>query len=311
MVKLSVVIPVYNEQKNVVVLVKEIESVLNNLTQDYEILFVDDGSKDNTFGVLASLYSQNKKIKVMRFRTNFGQTAALDAGLKAATGDYIVTMDGDLQNDPRDIPRLLNKLNEGYDVVSGWRHNRKDTFFKLFFSRVSYLLRDMLTKDKVHDSGCSLKVYRRKAIEGLHLFGEMHRYITSLVVLRGFKVGELKVNHRPRIAGKTKYNYKRLLKGVLDLLFVKFWMDFSTRPLHFFGFLGFLQYLFAVIVFIEQIIKALLIGKLIVGPLLLLGVLLVITGSLFILCGLLGEIQIRTYYAIANRNPYDIEKILK
>ena len=228
---LSIVIPVYNEEENVAQLHQEILSVIRKLNKTFEIIFVNDGSEDKTLEELRGL----KPIKIIDFRKNFKQTAALDAGIKEARGNIIITMDGDLQNDPADIPLLLTKLNEGYDVASGWRWQRKDSFVKKIISRSANLLRRFFINDHINDSGCTLKAYRQECFENFDLYGEMHRFIPALLIWRGFKVVEVKVNHRPRVAGKTKYTLSRIFKGLIDMMAVWFWRKFSTRPLHIFG----------------------------------------------------------------------------
>jgi len=305
-VDVSVILPAYNEQDNVFPLYNELSRVL---TDKDEIIFIDDGSKDNTLQNLAHLNKKDKRVKVIRFKRNFGQTAALDVGFKQALGEVIVTMDADLQNDPKDIPRLLAKLTEGYDVVTGWRYNRKDTISKKIFSLFANFVRRRLIKDKIHDAGCTLKVFKKECINSLNLYGEMHRYITTILALQGYKVGEIKVNHRQRIHGKTKYGFKRVFKGFFDLMFIKFWNDFSSRPLHFFGSLGVMQYAIATLIFAEQMIKAIIVNELSVGPLLILVVLLLITGSLTFLFGFLAEIMVRTYYK--DTKNYVIDKVYK
>lgn len=307
--KISLVVPEYNEEDNIIPLYKRVCEALKNY--DFELILVDDGSKDRTFNIIEGIAKTDKRIVGIKLRKNSGQTAALSAGINQAKGEIIVTSDGDLQNDPYDIPILINKINvDGYDAVSGWRADRKDPFFKRINSKFANFLRRKLIKDEVHDAGCALKAYRREALDGLELYGEMHRYIHALVKLRGFKVGEVRVRHHPRLRGKTKYNYKRLFKGFLDLLYVKFWNDYSTRPLHFFGVLGLFQYVLSVLILIEQIVKWNIVDKLILGPMLLLAVLFVINGTLFIIFGFLSEIMIRTYYSSKNKKPYEIEKIV-
>ena len=307
--KISVVVPEYNEEDNVIPLYKRVCEALKSY--DFELILVDDGSKDRTFQIIEGIAKTDKRVIGVKLRKNSGQTAALSAGINQSKGDIIVTSDGDLQNDPYDIPILINKIkNESYDAVSGWRADRKDPFFKRINSKFANYLRRNLIKDEVHDAGCALKAYRREALDGIELFGEMHRYIHALVKLRGFKVGEVRVRHHPRLRGQTKYNYKRLFKGFLDLLYVKFWNDYSTRPLHFFGVLGLMQYVLSILILIEQIIKAIILKKLLLGPLLLLAVLFVVTGTLFIIFGFLSEIMIRTYYSTKGKKPYEIEKIV-
>ncbi len=307
--KISLVVPEYNEEDNIIPLYKRVCEALKNY--DFELILVDDGSKDRTFNIIEGIAKTDKRVVGIKLRKNSGQTAALSAGINQAKGEIIVTSDGDLQNDPYDIPILINKINvDGYDAVSGWRADRKDPFFKRINSKFANFLRRKLIKDEVHDAGCALKAYRREALDGLELYGEMHRYIHALVKLRGFKVGEVRVRHHPRLRGKTKYNYKRLFKGFLDLLYVKFWNDYSTRPLHFFGVLGLFQYVLSVLILIEQIVKWSIVDKLVLGPMLLLAVLFVINGTLFIIFGFLSEVIIRTYYSSKNKKPYEIEKIV-
>jgi glycosyltransferase involved in cell wall biosynthesis len=307
---LSVIVPVYNEGENIRELSRQLAEVLPSITADYEVIFIDDGSTDNTKEILEELHSRDKSVKAIRFRRNFGQSAAMDAGFKHAKGEIVVSMDGDLQNDPRDIPKLLKKLDEGYDVVCGWRHKRADPPSKKIPSALSNWLRKRLTDEEIHDSGCSLRAYMRNTLDDLELYGETHRYIPAMLRWRGYRIGEFKVRHNPRIHGKSKYNTSRLVNGLMDLFFIKFWTDYSTRPLHFFGTLGLLQYVLSTLIFIEQVIKALIIGELTAGPLLILVVLLLITGTLSITLGFLGEILVRTYYMKSGVTPYSIEKTL-
>ncbi len=312
--KLSVIITVYNEQDNIRPLYQELKPIINNLIKDkkiknYEIIYVNDGSLDATQKNLELLKKQtkDKSLKIIKFRKNFGQTPALKAGFDSSKGDIIVTMDGDLQNDPRDIPRLIKKLEEGYDVVSGWRFNRKDRFFKKLASRMMNNLRMMMIGDRLHDYGCSLKIYKKQCIKDLELFGELHRYITAYLFIKGYKIGELPVNHRQRKFGKTKYGFKRGINGILDLFYLKFWTDYSHRPLHFFGRLGLYQWLLSGLIIIEQIIKAYVINELTLGPLLMLAAVFGISGLIFIMFGFLFEITIRDYFQ--TKKIYNIEEI--
>lgn len=309
---ISVVIPVYNEDKNLEILHTELMHILPTLDVQYEIIFIDDGSTDTSFTVLQKLFEKNKHVKVIKFRKNFGQTAALSTGFDNAKGEIVISMDADLQNDPNDIPKLLKKIDEGYDVVSGWRWKRKDNITKKIPSAISNFIARKLTGLTIHDSGCTLKAYRKEALKNVQLYGEMHRYIPAILNSYGYKIGETKVEHRQRKFGKTKYNATRLLKGFLDLIYIKFWSGYSTKPLHFFGLLGFFQYFIALIILLEQIAMMIFVWKtLLVGPLLLLSAILFITGTIFIMFGFLGEILVRTYYAGSKETPYTVEKVLE
>ncbi len=307
---LSIVVPVYNEEKNISILYSELKSVLSKLDINYEIIFIDDGSTDKSFEELIRIKSKDKYVKIIKFRKNFGQTAALDAGFKNSKGDIIITIDSDLQNDPRDIPKLIEKIKSGYDVVSGWRYNRNDSFGKKINSKIANKLRRLLFNETIHDSGCTLKAYTNESIKDIELYGEMHRYITTIIKLKGFKVTEVQVNHRERKYGKTKYNAKRLLHGFLDMIFLKFWADYSTRPLHFFGLIGIFQYIIAIILIIEQLIKLIITKTVPVGPVALGAAILIITGTLSIILGFLGEVLVRIYHKVHNKTTYSIENIL-
>ena len=220
--EVSIVVPIYNEQGSVETLHREIVSTVNNLNISYEIIFVDDGSIDEAFNKLQNL----SPIKIIKFRKNFGQTAAMDAGIKSAEGKYIITMDGDLQNDPKDISKLLEKIKEeNLDVVAGWRKNRQDSFSKKFFSKCAARLRKILIDDGIHDSGCTLKIYRSDCFKNTDLVGEMHRFIPGILKIKGFKIGEIVVNHRQRQHDKTKYGITRGIRGVLDMFSVWFWKN--------------------------------------------------------------------------------------
>ena len=310
---ISIVIPVLDEEENIPVLYSELKKVMDALNKNYEIIFIDDGSKDKTFKILKGLQEKDKKVKIIKFRKNFGQTSAIQAGFDNANGKLIITMDADLQNDPGDIPELLDKINEGYDVVSGWRHNRKDPFFtKKIPSKISNWLAVKLTGVDIHDFGCTLKAYRKDSLEGIKLYGEMHRYIPALVAWSGFSVAEIKVKHHPRKYGKAKYGFQRLLKGFLDLINLKFWMQYSTRPLHLFGFLGICLFFAGFIVGIYLTIMKLFFGMgLSNRPILLLAVLLVVLGVQFIIFGFLGEIMVRVYYDKKDRKIYKIKEIIQ
>lgn len=312
MKELSIVIPAYNEGKNVRLLYQKLMDVFSRMETSYEIIYIDDGSTDNTFFELEALYEEDKNnVKVIKFRKNFGQTAALDAGFKAAKGKVIISMDADLQNDPADIPKLLAKMKEGYDVVCGWRKNRKDPLLKHLISRGANFLRSIIINDKIHDSGCTLKAFKRECFTTLDLYGEIHRFIPALLELQGFKITEIVVNHKERIYGSSKYNSRRIMKGFLDILLVKFWMKYVTRPMHLFGELGLLMAFSGFIIGSYLSIRKLMDYNnyhLANRPLLLLAIILVIIGINFILSGFLADIIIKTYFS--RRKSYNIEKEL-
>ena len=307
MTSISVVVPVFNEEGNVANLHKEIVEVCKENNYDYEIIFIDDGSADRTAEICQSL----RPLKLIRMRKNFGQTAAMDAGIKAAKNDYIVTMDGDGQNDPADIPQMIAYLEEkNVDVVSGWRKNRKDTIMKRFTSRGANLLRHMIVHDGIHDSGCSLKVYKRECFKGVNLYGEQHRFIPALLKIKGFKIGEVVVNHRPRTSGKTKYNWKRTIKGFVDMISVWFWNKFASRPLHLLGGaglcfigLGFICGVWSLVIFL----KGAKMSNNMMPP--LLTIFFVIIGILLFIFGLMSEIMMKTYYGVHVDVPYNIKSI--
>jgi glycosyltransferase involved in cell wall biosynthesis len=305
--KLSVVIPVYNEAENVAELYKSLQETLKNLDVSFEVIFVDDGSIDNTPIELKKL----KPIKIIIFRKNFGQTAALDAGIKQAKGEIIVTMDGDGQNDPKDIPLLLDKINEGYDVVSGWRWQRKDLLMKKIASRGANFLRKFFTNDGIHDSGCTLKAYRRECFDKVDLYGEMHRFIPAILKWRGFKIGEVKVSHFPRKNGETKYNWKRIPKGFLDMFSVWFWRKYANRPLHLFGGVGLILTITGSVVLATLLVLRLfdlisLYGR--IWP--LISVFLILTGIQFFVFGILADISIKNNYKVTKQEPYQIKEII-
>jgi len=295
--KLSIVIPTYNESKNVSRLHAELVSILKTLKHAYEIIYVDDGSTDGTRQELRELHAKDKNVKALFHRRNFGQTAAMDTGFKYAQGDVIITMDADLQNDPADIPKLLTKMNEGYDVVSGWRKNRQDSLGKKLFSRFAGFLRRLLTREKIHDSGCTLKAFKKECFAGLDLYGEMHRYIPAILTWRGYRVGEVIVNHRARQFGKTKYGMRRLFRGFLDLLVVKFWMQYSARPIHLFGGLGLACFGLGFLAGLDLLIRKFFYNEAIANrPLLLLVVLLLVLGVQFFAMGIITDALTKLYY---------------
>ena len=306
---ISVVIPAYNEEKDIPELHNKLTSVLSELKKKYEIIFIDDGSTDSTFRELMKIKKKDRHTRIIKFRKNFGQTASWDAGFRQSKGRMIITMDSDLQNDPADIPRLIKKLEQGYDVVSGWRYKRKDSFTKILFSGFSRFLRKRIIDDKIHDSGCSLKVYRRECIQDLYLSGEMHRYITEILALRGFRIGEEKINHQPRKHGQTKYSLIRLPKGFLDLIVIAFWQKYSARPIHIFGFMGFSLGLFGLAMGIWSVYLKLFHNQDLTETFVpMLAIISVILGVQFLVSGILADIAIKTYYR-GGQKSYYIEKI--
>jgi glycosyltransferase involved in cell wall biosynthesis len=305
---ISIVVPVYNEEGNVEELHQEIVDVVKKESLKAEIILVDDGSTDGTREKIRKL----RPVRAIFFRRNFGQTAAMDAGIKAARGKIIVTMDGDRQNDPADIPKLLKKIEGGLDVVSGWRKNRQDPFLKKFLSRGADKLRKFLINDQINDSGCSLKAYRSECFNNMELYGEMHRFIPGLLKIKGFRIGEVVVNHRPRTAGKTKYNWKRLVKGVLDLLSIWFWRKFASRPLHLFGTMGVLISLFGILILAWMLVEKVVLGAAIGGRIWpMVGFFSVILGIQFFVSGLLADIGIKTYYQTRKEQIYNIKERLE
>ncbi len=308
---LSVVIPIKNEEENVKDLYTELVGVLKNLNKKYEVIIVDDGSTDATFSVLKELQTKDSHLKVIRLRKNFGQTAAMAAGFDYAIGEIIVTMDGDLQNDPADIPRLLEKMEEGYDLVSGWRYDRKDKFWtRRFPSKVANWLISRITGVNLHDYGCSLKAFHRDVIKNISLYGEMHRFIPAVAALMGVKETELKVNHRYRTRGTSKYGLSRIVRVFLDLITVKFLLSYSTKPIQIFGFLGLVSGAIGFAGLGLVVIQRQFFGMSADRPLLLLAILMIFTAFQFITLGLIAEIQIRTYHESQEKPIYAVKEIL-
>jgi dolichol-phosphate mannosyltransferase len=286
---LSVVVPVHDEERSVALLYDELQSALQPLGLEWEAVFVDDGSTDGTFAALTRLHAAADNVRVVRLRRNFGKAAALGAGFDQARGDTVVTIDGDLQDDPAEIPRLLAKLDEGFDLVSGWKTRRRDRLSRRIPSRIFNWATSLLSGVRLHDMNCGLKAYRAEVVHGVRLYGELHRFIPVLAHYRGFRIAELPVNHRPREHGRSRYGIERYLRGFLDLLTVSFIGRYRHRPLHLFGGLGLVLGLLGtgILVYLT-IVKALghAIGE---RPLLMLGVLLVVVGLQFFSLGLISE----------------------
>jgi len=313
LLEISVIIPIYNEEGNLAELHDKLSDVLASIAKSYEIVFIDDGSTDDSFRILKEINTEDRNVKVVRLRRNFGQSAALKAGFDYAKGDTIVTMDGDLQNEPEDIPSLLRKLDEGYDIVSGWRADRKDPFLtKKLPSKLSNWLASKITGVKLHDFGCTLKAFRQEVVKNLDLYGEMHRYIPAIASWRGVSIAELKVKHRPRQYGQSKYGIGRLIRGMLDLVTVKFLLSYSARPLQLFGLPGIISFSAGFIIGAYLMVEKFLFDTSLADrPLLLLAVLLVFVGVQFIMMGLLGEMTARMYYQVPGKSVYAVKEIIE
>lgn len=312
--EVSIVAPLLNEQDNLRLLYQQLTQTLAG-RYDYEIIFVDDGSTDGSFTILAGLQKADPRVRVIRFRKNFGQTAALSAGFAHAQGKIIVAIDADLQNDPADIPAMLAKLDEGFDVVSGWRKKRHDKVItRLVPSIIANWLISTITGVKLHDYGCTLKAYRKEVLAEIKLYGEMHRFIPALASWSGARICEMTVNHRPRTTGAAKYGLARTFKVILDLITVKFLGSFSTKPIYIFGGLGVVTGIGAIasglIVLYQKFISAqhLPMNR---NPLLVLTALLIATTIQFVLMGLLAELLVRIYHESQNRPTYVIKEILE
>lgn len=308
--KISLIIPIKDEAKNIELLIKEIEQVFFNIKNDKEIILVDDGSKDNSSEIIKNTIKNNPTFKLITFRRNFGQTTAISAGIDYSKGDIIILMDGDLQNDPADIPKLIEKINEGYDVVSGWRKNRQDRFIdRKLPSWLANSLISKITKVPLHDYGCTLKAYRAEVIKSTRLYGEMHRFIPAYASWYGAKITEIVVNHRPRQFGKTKYNIFRTFKVLLDLIVVKFLSKYIDKPIHFFGKIGFWSLFFSFLSGLYAIYLKIFESKSFIStPMPLVTVVFAIIGIQFILMGLLAEILTRIYFESNHKKVYLIKE---
>ncbi len=311
-VDVSVVVPVYNEEESIPEMYRQLTDVLSKLGRSYEILVIDDGSRDRSFELLKALHEQDPHLRVIRFRRNFGQTAAFAAGFEHARGSVIVTIDADLQNDPQDIPRLLEKIDEGYDIVSGWRIKRKDPFFsRKLPSMIANRLISEATSVRLHDYGCSLKAYRSEVAKNVQLYGEMHRFIPAVASWMGTRTAEIPVNHRPRQFGKSKYGISRTVRVFLDMLTVRFLLSYATRPLHVFGSIGLvtagLGFLIGLYLAVLKVFLGQSIGS---RPLLMLAVLLIVIGVQMVTMGLLGEMVTRVYHEAQGKRIYVIREML-
>ncbi len=309
--KITVIIPVFNEAESVQPLSEKIKKALKNFR--YEVIFINDGSKDRTENSIKTIIQKNYNFTCLNFKRNYGQTAALQAGFDYAKGDIIVAIDGDLQNDPADIPKLINKLEEGYDVVSGWRKNRKDkSFSRIIPSKIANYIISKISGVELHDYGCTLKAYKREVIENIKLYGEMHRFIPIYASWEGAKVTEISVNHNKRYHGKSKYGISRVPKVILDLMVVKFFDKLISRPIHLFGKLGFWLITLGILTSLYAIwLKFFKNVSFILTPLPLLIIFFLLSGMLCILLGIVAEIQSRVYFETTNNKSYFIKNILK
>lgn len=311
--RLSVIVLVYNEVESIGPMYEELTSVLDAMPVSSELLYIDDGSRDGSTELLAKLAAGDGRVRVVSFRRNFGQTAAVQAGIDNSHGEVLVFLDGDLQNDPHDIPRLLEKIDQGCDVVSGWRKNRHDDATRVLPSRIANWIIARVTGVELHDFGCTLKAYRREVIKDVKLYGEMHRFIPVYASWVGATITELPVNHRPRSFGRSKYSLSRTSRVMLDLMTVKLLGSYSTKPIYFFGFAAFglwaLAFLCAAIVIIQKLLPPHPFAH--NNPLLLLAVFLGIVGVQFILMGLLAELSIRTYHESQAKTTYVVREIIE
>lgn len=311
-IELSVVIPLYNEEESIEALYDELSSVMDSLGHTYEIIIVDDGSKDASFARLKAVHQRDPRWKIIRFRRNYGQTAGIAAGFEAAQGEVVITQDADLQNDPRDIPRLLAKLDEGYDIVSGWRKDRKEPFLsRRLPSMTANWLISRSTGVALHDYGCTLKAYRSVVVKNIHLYGELHRFIPAVASSIGVNVAEVPVNDRARRFGKSKYGIMRTFRVLLDLITVRFILSYSTRPLQIFGGAGLLMGAAGVLIGLYLTYVKLVLGQNIGDrPMLILGVLLIILAVQMISIGLVAEIVVRTYHESQRKPIYMVRESL-
>jgi glycosyltransferase involved in cell wall biosynthesis len=308
---ISVVIPIHNEAPSLAELHRELTETLAHWGRPYEILTIDDGSTDGSFEILSGLQALDSRLRVIRFRRNFGQTAAFAAGFEHARGRIIVTSDGDLQNDPRDIPRMVDMLEQGHDIVCGWRKNRKDTFVtRRLPSMLANSLISRVTGVHLHDYGCSLKVFRADVVKPMKLYGEMHRFLPAIASEQGVSIAETVVNHRAREHGESNYGIGRTMRVILDLVTVKFLLSYSTRPLQIFGLIGFVMGLLGSLITGWLAFQRLRGAEALANrPLLLLGILLISTGFQLVTLGLLAELQARTYHESQNKPVYVIREI--
>src|SRR6202140_630563 len=309
----SLVVPFFNEQENIPTLYMKLTEVMDSIGEPYEMVFVDDGSKDNTYKVLSEIYEHDRRVNLVRLRRNVGQTPALKAGFDFARGEVIISMDGDLQHDPGEIPRFLEKIEEGFDLVSGWRHNRRDHWLmRQLPSRAANWMMAKLSGIELHDFGTPFKAYRREIIQEIQLYGELHRFIPALASSAGARIAEVPIENLERKSGRSNYGIGRTIRVFLDLIIVKFLLDYSTRPLQFFGLLGVGGAGLGMLVFCYLAVEKFLHHVSIItqhGPLMLMGVALFVSGIQLVSMGLLGEIIARTYYESQNKPIYALREV--
>ncbi len=308
--KISIVVPLLNEAPNLPPLYEEIKQTVDSIPHEYEIVFVDDGSTDESLNVLKDIQEADPNVVIVEFRRNFGQTAGLVAGFDYATGDVVITMDADRQNDPADIPKLLEKIDQGYDLVCGWRFDRQDTFIsRKLPSMIANKLISKTTDVRLHDYGCTLKAMRAEVAKNITLYGELHRFIPAIASWMGVKIAEVKVNHRARTMGTSKYGISRTFRVILDLITVKFLLDYAGRPIHFFGLpglaFGAIGFLIALVMTVQKMFGVSMGDR----PLLLLAIFLMMAGLQLIVFGLLAELQIRTYHESQKKPIYVVKNI--
>lgn len=315
-IDLSIIVPFFNEEENLVTLHKELVSMLSCLKKECEIIYVNDGSTDRSMELLRDVIKSNKtdnfSVEIIEFMKNFGQTAAISAGIDSSRGKYISFLDADLQNDPRDIPRFLEKMNKGYDAVVGWRKDRKDATVRSVFSKIANLIINKVFSYPFNDVGCSAKVVKSTFIKNIQLYGELHRIVPVLIYLKGARIGEIVVKHRKRFRGQSNYGFERIIKTVIDLITVKFLSSYGTKPAYVFGSAGILSIVAGTITLTLVAYRKLFLGVYIhKDPLFLITVFFVLLGVQFILMGLLAELSVRTYFESQNKPIYEIRKSYK
>ncbi|MHC4123435.1 MAG: glycosyltransferase family 2 protein [Planctomycetota bacterium] len=309
---LSIIIPVFNEQGNLLELDSQLSSIVKTIDRPCEVIYVDDGSTDNSYETLTSIAKRNSLVKVLKLSKNFGQTLAFKVGLDYTKGDIVVFIDSDLQNDPKDIPALLDKIDEGYDIVSGWRKKRKDNFVtRVLPSIVANKIISFILDIKLHDIGCSLKAYKRRILQDVDFYGETHRIMPIYVFNHGVKITEVVVNHNYRRYGMSKYGINRTFKLLLDIISAYFTGKYSTKPMYFFGFIGLLLVLTGVLILIFSTMRAIFISGIWITPLLFISIMLLLMGCQVVLMGLLAEILMKLYYNKKPKSLYTVSKIVQ